>query len=160
METALSESALQDRIDDAEATLAEWAGTVEEVNGFIQPVTETVRAYGRSILPLRQEPASIISVTDIAYLTATALDSTVYLPQGHYLERLNGYRWGLLTTVEYIPKDDRAKRRMALLDLVRLRLNREPGFTSQSAGSWQESYSSASAEDEILFRLRRPELLA
>jgi len=119
-----------------------------------------VRAYGRSTLPLRQEPASIVSVTDTAYLTAAVLEGTAYLPQGHYLERLNGYRWGRLTTVEYIPKDDRAKRRMALLDLVRLRLNREPGFTSQSAGSWQESYSSASAEDEILFRLRRPELLA
>ncbi len=160
METALSEGALQDRIDDAEATLAEWAGTVEEVNGVIQPVTETVRAYGRSILPLRQEPASIVSVTDTAYLTPTVLESTAYLPQGHYLERLNGYRWGSLTTVVYVPKDDRAKRRMAVLDLVRGRINREPGFTSQSAGSWQESYSSTSAEDDILFRLRRPEFLA
>jgi len=159
METALSESALQDRIDDAEATLAEWAGTVEEVNGVIQPVTETVRAYGRSILPLRQDPASIVSVTDTFNLTPTVLESGYLVVAGHYLERV-GYYWGSVTTVTYIPKDDRAKRRMALLDLVRLRLNREPGFTSQSAGSWQESYSSASAEDEILFRLRRPELLA
>lgn len=160
MESALSEEALQNRIDDAEATLVEWAGTVEEVNGVIQPVTETVRAYGRSTLPLRQEPASIVSVTDTFNLTPTVLDESGFLlVGGHYLERV-GYYWGSLTTVTYIPKDDRAKRRMALLDLVRLRLNREPGFTSQSAGSWQESYSAASAEDEILFRLRRPEFLA
>lgn len=161
--TPLTDDALQQVIDACERDIVRWAGPLDEDSYGVLPVTETVYARGRRLIALRQEPASVTTVTDVNGTTESELDEDDdWRVRGHHLERVNGY-WGGQTVVTYVPADTLALRRRALVKLVQLEVNYDPGIGSQSAGGWQQAYFGKSYEAErqaILDTLREPEPFA
>lgn len=154
-DVALSDDVLSVMLDANEAAINKRIGAP---TGAI----ETVYAYGLSILPLRDEPASITTVTD--YYGSTAIEAAVdddYRQRGAALERVSG-GWGNYTVVEYLPVNRAAERIVVLVELMKCDLNYEPGLSSQAGGGAQESYATdhLAERERILDRLRQGVLFA
>lgn len=167
VETSLTDDQLEQLGSDCEAAITEWAGQLVYTGDpeAVDEVTETAYAHRQTLLRLRQTPAEIVSVTDTTGSTDTELvsdnDTHDYRIRGDYLERANYYLWGERTVVVYKPADARWKRRQALVKLVQLELNFEPGVTAQQAGPWAERYSEyVSMKREILNDVYQPEWFA
>lgn len=169
VETPLADAALDRLIDAKQAELDAWAGVFTPAttspSAPIANVTESIYGPGTSILPLRQvpDPAHIASVT-VYYSSldpGRALDATEYYVRGSGLApALPGGYWPWKTVVVYRPLDSLALRKMALIDLCALDLERKRGIASESIGDWSESYASEDdyqvAHDEILLRVFSP----
>ena len=142
-DTSEADTTLTQRIADTEAELNGRFGALPGDDG--NDVTETVYAYGMTLLPLKQEPDAITSVTDRQSLSAVDLDLVVdtdYRVRGRYLERV-GNLWGNYTTVTYRPVDGSSPRRRVLVKLIQLDMNYAPGVSNQGGGTWNESYVSS-----------------
>lgn len=112
---------------------------IERRVGSMHASTETVYAYGLTLLPLRSAPLSVTTVTDILGTTETELDADEYRIRGGTLEKVTGY-WGNRTVVEYVPEAEAAERIAVLVLLMKCDLNYEPGIFSQSGGGAFEQY--------------------
>lgn len=125
---------LQALIDRHEDEIAELIGAVYDGTA----ISETVAGGGDNIF-LKRPISSITTVTEYALLTSstgTALTAGVeyhaWTKQGR-LQRLGGVKWGEKVTVVYVPVDDRAKWKRAVVDLVRLDLSRS-GLKEERVG--------------------------
>ena len=152
IETALSDDALGQLRDAKQALIVKWAGPAGSLS-------ETHWCHGMDLLPLKREPASVTSVTDVSEGREWPLaDGTDYLVRGAALWRTHGV-WGEYTTVVYEPADDGAERIATLVQLIKLAINFEPGFSTQSEGQWTEGYATYLAQQNMLLRaLREPEV--
>jgi hypothetical protein len=159
--TTLGDDALGRLLDDAYAAVAAEvapAGTVSEMHHA---------ARGR-LLMLNHQASGIVSVTERATSpTPVVLDPSDYRlrPSGSLLERLEtgthprGHWWDeidvLLTTV-----DDEAQRDRAVVDLVHLELNFNPGLAAYSTGVYSETYASGGGAARVGYDEHRLEILA
>lgn len=173
VETSLDDDALGRILDACEAELVRWAGPLTFTDyDAPDPVTETVYWRGRTFGQLRQVPATDGVQTVVEWNSGTASELVEWDPDdgtgdwrtdgAGYLYRMpTGLRWGDRADVTYVPGDDRAIRRAALIMIVKGDLNFEPGMGSQSAGGWQEAYAAwQQARNEQLQRVRQAELFA
>jgi hypothetical protein len=90
-------------------------------------VTATIDGCGGELF-LPRPVASVVSVGGAAW---ASLGATLYADQG----RICGGRWGAVTVV-YVPADDRDDRRAALIDLVRLAIQRTAMQAESVAGEY------------------------
>lgn len=127
VETALGDIALQSLLDNIEAEIVGWIGAVyvdEET-----PITEEHYDNGGRHLYLKRKVSSVETVTEYASISddGRALtqnyDYSVRAASG-MLERVGNWGWKVI--VEYVPRDDRAKWREAIIDLARLDIARMP----------------------------------
>lgn len=165
VDTSLTDDDLTQLASDCEDAITDWAGplVIEGYPEDAEQVTETVYARGTTLLRLKQKIGSITTVTDTEGDTDTDLveGNGDYRVRGEYLERGNNRWWGDRTTVVYVPADARYKRRLALVKLVQLELNYEPGVRSQQSGPWAERYSEYASEKQmILNEVFMPEFFA
>lgn len=157
VDTSLTDAGLTALASDCEDMITDWAGplVIEGYPEDAEQVTETVYARGTTLLRLKQKIGEIISVTDTSGDTDTELvveaeNEGDWRVRGDYLERADGYIWGERTTVVYVPADGRFKRRQALVKLVQLELNFQPGMSSQQAGPWAERYAKYAADKSMI----------
>lgn len=119
-------------------------------------ITETLDG-GDGVLFLSRSVASITSVSEATQLGASAapLAASQYsLAAGGMLIRLSeGRRWGRTVVVTYVPASDLAARKQALIDLVRLTVNRT-AMKGESVGG-EYSYTAPDWEDERAAVYRR-----
>lgn len=134
VETTLSDADLQDAIDRIEAEITAKLGAA--YTGVA--ISEVVEG-GDNDLFLKRAISSISSITETAGLgdtTSTTLIAADYYPwgkQGRITRLPKGANWGAVVTVSYIPVDDSAAWKMAIIDLVKLTLARSP-LMSESVG--------------------------
>lgn len=148
--SSLGDDDLQDVIDRVEAEVSFRIGAPQDDSGTVT-VTRTVPGQGENIF-MPSEIASVVSVTE----DSVALASTEYrIWHGGVLERLpEGTFWGRVCVVVYKPEDDRLVRTSAIIDLVRLDLNRTAMESESVAGEY--SYKApANWEQERRRILRR-----
>jgi hypothetical protein len=157
VETALPDTALERILASCELAITQWAGPLTfDEDGAVEDVTESVNAPGRALLLLRQAPTAVTSVLDVHGGFETDVDPSDVRIEGRYLRRLAMALWGERTVVTYTPTDDSAIRRTALIQLVQLELNVQPGMASQGAGAWSESYGKYLRQRNELLRAIRP----
>lgn len=129
VETHLNPVTIQDIVDWVEAQLTEEVGPPYDGSA----ISETHAGYGRNLF-LARRVESVESVTESRSLTGdgqTVAETayTVWADEGR-LERTSGV-WGARVTVAYVPGDDRARWRQAIIDLARLAIDRT-ALTSES----------------------------
>lgn len=113
-------------------------------------ITETHAGEGEKNLYLRRAISSVEDVEEKSSLTADAETLTegddfyVWADEGR-LERLYG-TWGAVVAVEYVPADDSVKRKQAIIELVRLALERTAMRSENVAGEY--SYQAPDWEAE------------
>ena len=144
--SALNDAALQLVIDREQALLAQRLGAA--YTDAATAITQTRRGEGRYVfLPRRVLTVSAVTervTVDSAAEALTAGDYYIHAGEG-MLERLpQGLRWGEIVAVTYVPADDRAEWRAALIDLVRLTLTRTALQSESIAGEY--SYSAGAGE--------------
>jgi hypothetical protein len=108
----------------------------------VTPVTAVVDAAGGDLFL----PRAAVSVSSVAGVSS---GYTAYPGQG----RIAGGRWSGPVSVVYVPADDRAQRRRALVDLVRLTLQRTAMRAESVAG--EHSYTAPDWEAERASIYRR-----
>jgi len=114
--------------------------------GYPGATTDRFRPRG-PLLMLSRPALSITSVTEDD--TALAADDYELSPSGRILRRLDdgtsprSYWYGWVD-VAYLPRDDTATRQRVQRELVALDISHQPGLSSQSIGTWSETYSSGS----------------
>lgn len=128
--------------------LIDWADDEVVVVAGVHPIsgdrTETL-VGGERLLFLPEPAATITSITETVGTTDTVLATDDYRiwDDGRYLERLaNGTNsrgtWGHPVVVVYAGTNNNARRRDAILQLVELSLNRQPGIKSQRVGDYSQ----------------------
>ncbi len=114
-------------------------------------VSETLEGGGASLF-LRRPILSVSSVTEDGAVLASA-DYRLWGGQGR-IERLpKGATWGEVITVVYVPGDDNSRRKVALISLVQLAVERTALKSESIAGEY--SYSAPDWEAERAKLLRR-----
>lgn len=118
--TSLSDAMLQTVINRVEAQITERIGA-PQTDAYETTVTKTLRGEGTNLF-MPTEIYSVVSVSE----DGVALDALEYqVWGGGVIERLPIYaNWDGRVTVVYKPLDDRLKRAQAIIDLVRLVIER------------------------------------
>jgi hypothetical protein len=134
VDTALSDSALQDLLDEAEQAV------VRTVGPLLGEITERITSVHGSLLSLLERPVEITSVTERGDRLLAADD---YEMIGTLLHRLStgtnpGSHWRAPLTVVYIPESDVPDRQRVIRALVALELNHSPGVRSEQIGAWRQ----------------------
>lgn len=141
IETDLIDSALQTLIDDAE----------EEINvviGLVTSETDEFNEERTTKLFLTRKATSVTSVTEERGGVSTVLAANDYQLRlgGRMIERLSTGTnpctvWGDVVTIVYVPQDDTKRRKVVIIDMVKLALVYN-GQKSESVGDY-----SATAKD-------------
>lgn len=126
------------------------AEEIDDRFGFLTVASETFRPGGSSgPLLLRRKAASILTVTEslgsFGAVSTRVLDPSDYrLETAYRLARLSSGTnpatgWsGYGVVVEYLPRDDSARRRMAIVDAAKTELAHS-GYQSRTLGDYSES---------------------
>ena len=165
--TALGDDALQRLLDAAEADINSWCGPLVLGSGDAWEEIEEHfygREAGQSILRLKHYPDSVSEVAIYDYLEDETLlvegREEDYVVDGQLLRRY-GYYWGYHTKVTYVPRSSASQRRAALILLVQLAINVQPGQGFTGAATWQETYKDYETEKQhILWSLCPPPVFA
>lgn len=124
--TPLTNAQLQVIIDRVEADVTDKIGA--PYADALELVEVATPAGSRLNVYTRRPIEAISSITEKRSMTAdteTVVTTAYYTwaDQGR-IERIDGLEWGPLVTITYRPTDQREKRRAAIIDLVRLHLQR------------------------------------
>ena len=138
VQTALTDPQLLLVIDREDALLVRRFGA-HYVDGATT-VTETVPGEGTQIF-LRRALTSVSAITERAGLadtpqTLAATDYYAWLDEGRLVRLPEGATWGAVVAVTYVPADDNAARKAALIELVRLGLERTAMKSESVAGEY------------------------
>ena len=131
------DTTLQWMLDTEEAQMIERCGPHPDgTTALVQIVAgDTSKIY------MRYPIVSVSSATEATgAVNVPVLASFYQVRSGGVIERLYTY-WGGLVTVTYVPADQRPRRQTALLDLLRLALNRTAMKSESVAGEY--SYTAA-----------------
>lgn len=146
VKTSVSDVDLVDVVRRVEAELVDELGDWQDDTGNVQ-VTEEHQGGGERIY-LAQPADSIVSATE----DSVAVASTGYrLEPGGMVRRLpEGAKWSGWVEVTYKPRDRRSEWKSALIELVRIDLERTSmdsesvgGEYSYSASDWEKKRQSA-----------------
>ena len=169
VKTAAGDDAVQRYLDACEDAINRHCGTLSlDEYAVPEEVTEwyTPRPF-MTMLPLRQQPDTITSVTLVTTLTDLSDEETElveddeYWVEGSNLRRKDGYFWGSRVRVVYTPADTAARRRAVLIKMVQLELNADPGSGFEGAGSWQHTSQDYETQHQaLLWSLCRPKWFA
>lgn len=157
IKTSRSDDTLQNIIDREESAINRLVGApYSETGEEADTVTETMAGDGMRNLYLRRRFSDIESITeDDVELTGGAETDWREWPSEGRVERLPaGCRWGSVVVIEYIPADDNNERKAAIVELVRLALDRTALASENVAGEY--SYTAPEWEErrrEITARL-------
>jgi hypothetical protein len=111
----------------------------------VSAVTATATAAGGDLFLYRP----VVSITSVGGTVWASLSTlTLYPAQG----RIAGGRWDGAVAVVYIPADDREERRAALIDLIRLTLERTAMKGESVAGEYSYSAPDWEAERRAIYR--------
>ncbi|MCC6192266.1 MAG: hypothetical protein IT318_24810 [Anaerolineales bacterium] len=138
VQTALTDPQLQAVIDREDDALVRRLGA-HYVDGATT-VSETVPGGGVSVY-LRRALTSVATVTERAALsddplTLEAADYYAWLDEGRLTRLPVGARWGELVVISYVPANDNLRRAAALIELVRLALERTAMKSESVAGEY------------------------
>lgn len=156
LSTALNDAQLQMVIEREEAAIVKRLGAAYV--DASTAITETVPGEGTKAF-LRRGITSVSSVSETLVkgqtpYTLTASDYYIWAGEG-MLERLPvGSKWGELVTVQYVPQDDRMLWRAAILELVRVAVERK-GLKSESVAGEYSYTASDNSESDRAQVLRR-----
>lgn len=145
-----------DRTDDQLRSIAarEEAMLIARVGPHgdgVTAVTTTATGAGGSLFLYRP----VVSITSVGGTVWASLGSlTLYAQQG----RIAGGRWDGGVEVVYVPADDREERRAALIDLIRLTLERTAMKSESVAG--EHSYTAPDWEAERASIYRRLQFMS
>ena len=130
--TSLIDAALQAVIDRVEAEVTAKIGLPQD-DALTVTIVKTLAGEGENLF-FPTEIYAVVSVVE----DGTTLDSDEYqVWSGGVLERLpSGAHWGDRCVVTYKPADDRLKRTAAIIDLVRIDLNRTAMKSESIAGEY------------------------
>lgn len=132
VKTSLNDEALDAVIARVEAEITHRIGVPQDDEGT---VTKTVTKPGEGDLLFM--PTEIVSVESIVEDGVTLTVDEYRTWSGGVIERQpEGGRWGDLCVVIYKPVDDRERRKQAIIDLVRLVLERTAMKTENVAGEY------------------------
>lgn len=148
IQTDLDDTTLQLIIDDEESELVRRCGAHGD---GVTAVTETIASAPGGGLFLSRPFVSVTSITANGGAVAASA-YTAYANQG-YLSLLSGGSWLAPVVVTYVPVDDRARRRMVIVELVRVALE-QTAMKSESVGS-EYSYSAPDWEAKRAALYRR-----
>ena len=154
--TSLGDVALQAVIDRIEAEITARIGAPQDDTGNVT-ITRTVEGEAECVF-MPSGIASIVSIVEwedeLSSYTPAVSEYRVWSNSG-VIERLpEGTNWEDKVVVVYKPQDDRLRRAGAILDLVRLDLNRTAMVSESVAGEY--SYTApANWEKERRLILRR-----
>lgn len=150
IETDLTTDALTRLLDDADAEIIDRLGA-------LATETEVFEAEGLLRLVLRRKAQSITSAKETILETDYTLASNDYslLSDGYTLERRQGtnephIRWRGIATIVYVPKDETARRKRLLVDLVKLIVQYD-ARASKSLGDYSVQNRDYAKEREALF---------
>lgn len=147
--TSLSDSALQAVIERIEADIVRRIGPAQNDAGS---VTHTVSRLGETdCIFLPSEAAQIVSVVEDGQMLQARADWLYYA--GGVLEKQHGSWFGMVEVI-YKPADDRPARKSAIIDLLRVYLQRSAN-QSESIGSEFSFTAPANWDEEIRRILRR-----
>jgi hypothetical protein len=154
VETDLTDTALQMLIDDADAE-------IDEVIGLLTSETDEFNDERTSKLFLTRKATSITSVVEENWGTAVTLSANDHKLRldGRMIERLNtgtnpASVWGDVVTIVYTPQDDTKRRKVVIIDLVKLALVYN-GQKSESVGDYSATMKEYDDERQRLInRLR------
>lgn len=133
--TSLGDTALQEVIDSAEAEITNRIGEPQN-DALSVTIVKTLHGGGENLFFPTDLLAIVTVVEDDTTLSAT--DYRIWA--AGVLERLPcGELWGQRCVVTYKPADDRLRRKSAIIDLVRIDLNRTAMKSEGIAGEY--SYS-------------------
>jgi hypothetical protein len=137
--TSWGDAALQAVIDRVEWEITAKIGAPQNDGGTVD-IVKTLAGEGEYLF-FPVELGSIVSVVE----DGSTLDGDEYqIWSGGVLERLpSGGHWGGRNVVTYKPADDRLKRKGAIIDLVRLEINR----TAMKGESVAGEYSFTAPDD-------------
>jgi len=138
----LTASELQAVIDREELRLVRRLGPHGD---GVTPITITVVGYGGDLFLSRP----VVSVASVGGATS---GWTLYAAQG----RIGGGSWGGSVAVVGVPEDDRADRTAALIDLVRLAVQRTALMTESVAGEYSYSAPDWEAARAAIYRRLLP----
>jgi hypothetical protein len=136
--SVLSDAELQDVIDRVEAEVTGKIGAQYEDDSTT--ITETLRGGGKSIF-VKRPIESVSSVTEYTQLSdetgnsLTENDEFFVWPDQGRIERIH-YDWDTKVVVVYVPQDEREKRKRAIIDLVRLSIERTAQFQESVGGEY------------------------
>jgi hypothetical protein len=131
VQTDLSDDQLQEVIDRVEAEIIARIGAPQDDDGSVQ-ITKRLQG-GTDNVYLPVEIGEVVSVVEDG-LSLIADEYRVWA--GGVLERLPGGVWGQLVVVTFKPADDRPQRKAAIIDLVRLDVNRTAMARESIAGEY------------------------
>lgn len=132
LSTSLSDANLQVVIDRVEDEITSRIGSPQDDNGA---VTHAVTKPGEGgLLFVPTEISSVVSIVE----DDTTLDADQYqIWAGGVIERLpEGSVWGKRNVVTYKPADDRQRRKAAIIDLIRLDIERRAMQSENIAGEY------------------------
>lgn len=156
LKTALPDAQLLAIADREEAAMIDICGPHYNAE---TPITETMPG-GLKNLYFTRRLSEVKSVKENGVPLTAGSDYRVWASQGR-IERLSsgypGARWGDAVEVEYIPADDTPERKAALVELVRLALERTAMHSESIAGEY--SYTAPEWELKRAQLLRRLNLL-
>lgn len=164
--TALGDDALQRILDKAEADVEEWCGMLVLGSGDLweEVVEDHYFPANERLLHLKNYPEVVNEVSVFDSLE----DETIlvegrdedYVVDGQMLRRFGAY-WGYHTRVTYVPRTTVTQRRGAVILLVQLEINVQPGQGFTGAATWQETYKDYETEKQhILWALCAPPVFA
>lgn len=134
--TSLGDGDLQVVIDRIEAEINARIGAPQDGDNSVT-VVQTLSGYSAKHLFVKSEIGSVSSVIEDGG-TLAASDYRSW--PGGMIERLPvGNTWGEVVTVTYKPADNRQERKAAVIDLVRIDINRTAMQSENIAGEY--SYS-------------------
>ena len=147
--TNLSDDQLQAVIDREEAEVVRLYGA--HYKDEETTVSEELSG-GYGALFLRRQVAKVVSVTENDTLLAASAYE-LWGDQGKLVRLPLGRWWGRVVVVDYVPVDDTEQRVQAIIDLVRLAVNRTALKSESVAGEY--SYQAPDWEVERATILRR-----
>lgn len=157
LETDVAGSVLGRLLDAANEEIVEAVGP-HAVDGDLTLLT----VGGFDILTLVRAALTITSITEVVNDTTTVLTVDDYRIwyNGHTLQRLNDgtnprSTWGNRVTVVYAPIGDNARRRLALVDIVKIELTRS-AFQAESIGDYRVAYLDRNKEKDAIIQQLMP----
>lgn len=150
--TGLSDATLQAIIDREEAEIVRRRGAAGD---GATPIVETIAGGARSVF-LKRAAVSVTTVTENAHgttpTTVTATGYALWAGRGQLTRLPTDAVWQDVVTVTYIPIDERSRRKQAIVEFVRIALERTAMKGESVAGEYSYQAPEWDSLRAVLYR--------